>query len=181
MGEVVSFNIEQTLVLVNGVEIQISFILDDISVGFLFTTVFIGVLVNSFLPIYMVREPKERRFTILLNSFLFSMLFLIMSANLITFFLFWEMIGIFSYLLINFWVTKSSTHKSATKAFVYNQLSDVMLFLGIFQYYNYFSTLQFPEKNILATLLIEGGDITILLVPFFIAASCKSVQFFFHF
>jgi hypothetical protein len=64
------------------------FFLDDIAAGFLATTAFIGSVVNTLIPYYMAREYSARRFTILLNSFLFSMVFLIISSNFLTFLFF---------------------------------------------------------------------------------------------
>lgn len=174
---------DTTAVLPTNVNVSPELILDEISIGFLTATLWIGVFVNALTHHYMKNENQALRFVNLLNAFFFSMVFLIMSTNLITFILFWEMIGFFSYFLINFWNKKPSTFKSAMKAFTYNQLSDVALVIGALTYFYGFNTWKFPldlNSSIITTELSISNK-NVMIFCFLVAASCKSAQFLFHF
>ena len=85
---------------------------------------------------YFRYEPLVERFLLFICSFIISMLLLVSSGNLIMLFLGWELIGLTSFFLINFWVTKISTLKSAFKAFSFNKLSDFFLLVAILLIYN---------------------------------------------
>lgn len=126
----------------------------------------------------MLFEANQRRFHNLLNGFLFSMVLLLLSYNLLTLLLFWEFIGLFSYFLINFWNKKPATFKSATKAMVYNQISDVFLVLGIVIYYNLYGTITLPylEDHQLPPLEGSQNIHRCMCISFLLAASCKSAQ-----
>lgn len=79
---------DTTAVLPTNVNVSPELILDEISIGFLTATLWIGVFVNALTHHYMKNENQALRFVNLLNAFFFSMVFLIMSTNLITFILF---------------------------------------------------------------------------------------------
>lgn len=175
--------LDVSVLLAHATNARIVLCFDKTSLGFLSTTLLIGYMVNYFTPYYMKNEHGELRFTNLLNAFFFSMTFLLLSNNLVTFLLFWELIGLFSFFLINYWVKKPSTFKSAMKAFTYNQLSDVMLLLATALYYRAFGTFNFPSDSIINILTSETGGLSkhTMILGFFIAASCKSAQFLYHF
>ena len=119
--------------------------LDSLSIGFSFLTVSIASFVYIFTFSYFRYEPSVERLSVLLNMFVISMVFLVSSGNLITLFLGWEMIGLTSFFLINFWVTKVSTLKAAFKAFSFNKISDVLLFFGILLIFSSNYTLNIPS------------------------------------
>lgn len=162
----------------DNLQTQVVISLDTLSFKFILITLLIGAATNLYIPIYMKKEPHINRFVLLINGFLFSMLILLASGNLITLLVGWELIGIFSYLLINFWTVKITAFKSAFKALTYNQVSDLSLILGMVLYFNEFSTLNFAEINSSPTFG-RVGIVAVLL--FYISACCKSAQFFFHF
>lgn len=85
-----------------GVNINFGLLIDNNSGRFLTVTILIGCAVNIFIPHYMRGEVGIKRFSNLLNAFLFSMVLLLCANNYITLLLFWELIGFFSYFLINF-------------------------------------------------------------------------------
>ena len=81
---------------------------------------------------YMHGDPKERRFFIYLNMFLFSMLLLVMSANFALLLAGWGLVGLSSYLLIGFWYERPEPVIAAKKAFVMNAIGDVGIAIAVF-------------------------------------------------
>lgn len=108
--------------------LAISLCFDPLSTPFFIVTLYIGLLAVFYSFFYMYGEVAQRRFVTLLTLFLFSMLFLLVSSNVVCIFLGWELIGLFSFLLIGFWTTKVTSSKAAYKALAYNQFSDACLF-----------------------------------------------------
>jgi len=105
------------------------FIVDTISFSFVLLTTSIAVFVFLYAFSYFRYEPLVDRFILFLLLFIISMIFLVSSGNLIMLFLGWELIGLTSFLLINFWVTKIGTLKASFKAFTFNKISDFWLFI----------------------------------------------------
>ncbi|NJN80925.1 MAG: hypothetical protein HC802_00605 [Caldilineaceae bacterium] len=93
------------------------------------------------------KDPRYSRFMAYISLFATGMLGLIVSNSLLTFFIFWEIMGLCSYLLIGFWYEKKSAQAASIKAFVTTRIGDVIMFMGmIFLYiYSVPSTLQFTE------------------------------------
>lgn len=174
------FHIDNYYLVYNNSTVWPELTIDTYNSFFLFTTILVGIWANLFSTWYMNREVFESRFFLLLNGFMFSMILLLMSSNFVTLLFFWEMIGFTSFFLINFYSAKGSTFKSAKKAFIYNQVSDINITLGIFLYHKAFSTFRFPNQNVLDSLNPELDIIhtDLMLYFFFIAASIKSVQIF---
>lgn len=109
--------------------------IDSISYSFMFLTVTIAVFVYIYTFSYFRYEPNVERLTLLINLFVISMVCLVTSGNFFVLFLGWELIGLTSFFLINFWSTRISTLKAAFKAFVFNKFSDVSLLLSIILIY----------------------------------------------
>ena len=76
-------------------------------------------------------EPMYSRFFAFLGLFAFGMYVLVLSDNLLTFFVGWEIMGLCSYLLIGFWYAKPSARDAAVKAFMTTRIGDVFMLLGI--------------------------------------------------
>lgn len=153
----------------------LTLLFDNISTPFFATTLFIGIWAYFFSSFYMAAEVYKRRFVRLLICFLFSMLLLLSAGNLVTLFLGWELIGLFSFLLINFWVLKVTSLKSALKALTYNQLSDAALFLFIVLAAQKGNALSVGESVYTSQLTAVQ---TFALV---VCVCCKSAQAPFHF
>lgn len=116
----------------------------------MFLTVSIAFFANIFAFSYFRYEPLLDRFLIFLNLFVVSMVLLVISSNLIMLFLGWELIGLTSFLLINFWSTRVGTLKAAFKAMFFNKISDFFLFLFVLIVYN--ATGSFDIKYILLNM-----------------------------
>lgn len=124
-------NLDFMGVLFSNVEFNFSLKIDLINFSFLFLTTSIGLCAIIYSLTYFKNEPNSDRFIIFLNWFILSMSLLVLSDNAILLFLGWELIGLTSFLLINFWTVRRGTLKSAIKAFTFNKLSDVFLLFFI--------------------------------------------------
>lgn len=134
-------------------------------------------------------EPMYSRFFAFIGLFAFGMFTLVVSDNLLTLFIGWEIMGLCSYLLIGFWYGKKSARDAAVKAFMTTRIGDVFMLLGIAYLYSATGTLTFREiftESTLRTLalipsgalgLSAAGLIGLLL---FIGTIGKSAQFPLH-
>jgi NADH-quinone oxidoreductase subunit L len=134
-------------------------------------------------------EPMYSRFFAFIGLFAFGMYLLVLSDNLLTLFVGWEIMGLCSYLLIGFWYAKKSARDAAVKAFMTTRIGDVFMLLGIAYLYSVTGTLSFREifsEEILHTLATvpsgflgfsAAGLIGLLL---FIGTIGKSAQFPLH-
>lgn len=123
-----SNNLTSTLATI---PLSLNFSITPLSYSFSFLVILIGTATNFYLLTYFKGEANENNFIFWLNSFILSMLILVLAANLFTLFLGWELIGLTSFFLINFWSNRRATLKSSFKAFIFNLFSDVCL-LGAF-------------------------------------------------
>lgn len=135
-------------------------------------------------------EPMYARFFALISLFAFAMYLLVVSDNLLTLYIGWEIMGLCSYLLIGFWYGKESARKAAIKAFITTRIGDVFMLLGLAALYSLTGSLSFREilsnPAVLATLssstspvfgLSWAGLVGLLL---FIGTVGKSAQFPLH-
>lgn len=163
--------------------------IDSISYSFMFLTLTIAVFVYIYAFSYFRYEPNVERFILLINCFVISMICLVTSGNFFVLFLGWELIGLTSFFLINFWSTRISTLKSAFKAFVFNKFSDVALLIAIILVFfciNDSNIIVFNNKiSIFNNFYLNIFDYQISMLEvtsffFSICAFIKSAQFGFH-
>ena len=140
-NKVYEIKIFNWIFLNTNMKIDCFFLIDTISFSFILLTTTISLFVFIYAFSYFRYEPLVDRFLLFLLSFVVSMIFLVSSGNLIMLFLGWELIGLTSFFLINFWTTKTSTLKSSFKAFSFNKVSDFFLFMFIVCIYNTYNTL----------------------------------------
>lgn len=175
--------------LTHNYKISFDFFIDNTSLSFSFLTVSIAFFVYIYAFSYFRYEPLVERLVLFLNFFVISMVFLVSSGNLIMLFLGWEMIGLTSFVLINFWSTRVGTLKAAFKAYSFNKISDLFLFFTIILIFNVFYTLDIPTL-ILTFHLYTNYYINLFLIDinvlecisffFIICAFIKSAQIGFH-
>lgn len=155
--------------------------------GYLTLTISVFVLLYSFF--YFRGEPTIERLPLMLMLFVNSMLLLLFSDNLLVTFIGWELIGVTSFFLINYWSTRVDTLKSALKALVFNLFSDAFFFLALLLIAEIFKTLDIPVLNSLShssydTTVSVGhiklSGLSVISVSLLIAASIKSAQFILH-
>lgn len=125
-------------------------LVDNLSVIMLLVVTTISFVVQLYSSNYMWRDKSFPRFFAYLNLFNFSMIGLVLSSNLFQNYVFWELVGVSSYLLIGFWYKKPSVSNAAKKAFIMNRIGDFGLLAGTIalSYFMY----QYSDVNSLATV-----------------------------
>ncbi|GAA4428624.1 NADH-quinone oxidoreductase subunit L [Pontibacter saemangeumensis] len=115
-------------------------LLDNLTVLMLVIVTFISLLVQLFSVGYMHGDQGYSRYFAYLGLFTFSMLGIVLVDNLLLLFMFWELVGFSSYLLIGFWLERPAAIAASKKAFLVNRVGDIGLLLGLFAFYTYFRT-----------------------------------------
>jgi NADH-quinone oxidoreductase subunit L len=160
--------------------VDVAFRLDALSALMLGFVTFVGTLIHVYSVGYMGHDPGYGRYFSYLNLFMFSMLTLVLGANLPILFVGWEGVGLCSYLLIGYFYTKDFAADAGKKAFVVNRIGDFGFVLGIFGCFALFGTADFgamfdaAAKN--PALYGAGGLMTAVSVCLFVGACGKSAQ-----
>lgn len=167
---------------VGALDIDFGLRLDPLSLLMLLVVTGVGSAIHIYSRGYMEEDPGYARYFACLSLFTFSMLGIVLSNNFIQMFIFWELVGVSSYLLIGFWYERSSAADASKKAFLVNRLGDTGFLLGILMVWAAFGTLHFGELEI-ATLTSPDTWLAIasgagLLI--FCGAVGKSAQFPLH-
>jgi NADH-quinone oxidoreductase subunit L len=166
------------------INFSVSILLDHITTLMMVVVTFISFLVHIYSLEYMKGKRNYSRYYPYLGIFTFSMLGIVVSDNLLITFMFWEMVGFSSYLLIGFWYDKDAAMRAAKKAFLFNRIGDMGFLVGIFFFYTEFNSFELiPIKNfILQNNYHLDTNIWITLAGLGIFAGCigKSAQFPLH-
>lgn len=105
--------------------------LDNLTACMLVVVTFVSSMVHLYSVGYMAGDLRYSRYFAYLSLFTFSMLGLVLAHNLIALYVFWELVGLTSYLLIGFWFEKHSASNAAKKAFLTTRIGDIGMFIGI--------------------------------------------------
>jgi len=165
--------------------IQIGGISDPLSRLMLLVVTGVGLLIHIFAYGYMKDDPGLSRFFAKLSFFMFSMLGIVLADNLVMMFIFWELVGLASYLLIGFWFQRPSAAEASKKAFIVNRIGDFGFMIGILTVWALWGTVSFQE---LASIIGDGGAlgekvelwIGLAAVGLFMGCLGKSAQFPLH-
>src|SRR5665213_1192426 len=125
--------------------ISVGTLLDPLSAMMLVVVTLVSFLVHLYSLGYMREDPGLPRFFMYLGLFTFSMLGLVVSPNLFQMYIFWELVGLCSYLLIGFYTAKPEANQACKKAFVVNRVGDLGMFLGILFLSYYLGTADFAQ------------------------------------
>ena len=125
------------------VSIDMGIILDPISVMMLVVVTFVSLMVHIFSLGYMKGEERFATYYAFLGLFTFSMLGLVVSSNLFQIYMFWELVGVSSYLLIGYYYDKPSAVAASKKAFIVTRFADLGFLVGILILAFYGETLDF--------------------------------------
>lgn len=136
LGSVLFFSRESIVINIDWFKIgntQVSFrlMLDDLARLMVMVVTVVSFLIHLYSTGYMAGDFGIRRYFGMLGFFTFSMLGIVFSDHLILMFMFWELMGFSSYLLIGHWMQKPAASKAAQKAFLYNRIGDAALLIGI--------------------------------------------------
>lgn len=160
---------------VDGLQVDFSLQLDQLSVCFALLITGVGSLIHIYSVGYMSHDPGRRRFFAYLNLFLAAMLLLVLANNYLVLYLGWEGVGLASYLLIGFWYHKPTAATAAKKAFVVNRVGDMGLALAMFTMFATFGSIDFGEVFATAPQASEG-TLTAIGLLLLLAACGKSAQ-----
>ncbi|MGB9592570.1 MAG: NADH-quinone oxidoreductase subunit L [Anaerolineae bacterium] len=125
--------------------LPLGFQVDALTTAMLFMVPFVCLMIFIYSKGYMHGDPRYSRFFAYISLFATGMLGLIVSDNLLLLYIFWEVMGLCSYLLIGFWFEKPSAMKAGLKAFITTRIGDVIMFLGMLLLYSTTGTLSFHE------------------------------------
>ncbi|MGZ8393466.1 MAG: NADH-quinone oxidoreductase subunit L [Nitrospira sp.] len=134
-------------------DIHIGISIDRLTAVMLVLVTTVSTLVHIYTIGYMQGEPGYARFFAYIALFTFSMLMLVMADNLLQLFVFWEAVGLCSYLLIGHWYERPSACAAATKAFLVNRVGDFGFILGLFLVWYSFGSLDY------ATVFAQAQDL----------------------
>ena len=166
------------LLNVGQLKIDFGFYLDQLTVLLLLLVTGVSTVVQVYSSRYMVSDPRHSRFFALTALFTAAMTLLVMSSNLMVTFIFWELMGICSYLLISHYSERPSAARAATKVFLVNSIADAGLLVGIILTYLSFETLDIPEILAIAQSAndIPTQSLTLITLCLFCGAVGKSAQ-----
>src|SRR5438034_59075 len=164
--------------------LRLGFVLDPLAAVMLVMITLVGLCIFLFSVGYMADDKNFTRFFAYLSFFSGAMLGLVIANSLLLLFIFWELVGLASYLLIGFWIEKPTAAAAAKKAFITTRIGDMGFFLGMLWLYKRSGTLLFYdggsgclESAGLATLRASATFIALLI---FCGAMGKSGQFPLH-
>jgi NADH-quinone oxidoreductase subunit L len=138
----------------------------------------VGFLIHLYSIGYMHEDPDYPRFFTYLNLFTFSMLMLVLANNYLLLYVFWEAVGLCSYLLIGFWFEKQSAADAGKKAFIVNRVGDFGFALGVMLLWTTLGTLQYDQVFASAPAQLPAGGlvVTAITLLLFLGATGKSAQ-----
>jgi NAD(P)H-quinone oxidoreductase subunit 5 len=165
--------------------LTMGYIVDPLTSMMLVVVTTVAFLVMIYTDGYMAHDPSYVRFYAYLSLFSSSMLGLVISPNLVQVYVFWELVGMCSYLLIGFWFDRKAAADACQKAFVTNRVGDFGLLLGILALYWATRSFEFDVmgerlQELVATGGISAGLATLFALLVFMGPVAKSAQFPLH-
>src|SRR5712691_1308243 len=136
----------------------------------------VGFLIHVYSAGYMHADHGYARYFTYLNLFVFSMVMLVLAGNFLVLYVFWEAVGLCSYLLIGFWYEKKSASDAGKKAFIVNRVGDVGFGLGIMLIWVTFGTLNYGEVFAKADASVGVNTYLAIALLLFMGACGKSAQ-----
>ena len=183
VGEMEWINLGNTPVL-GPISIVLGMMVDNLSVLMIFVVTLISMLVHLFSLEYMKGDKRYNRYFAYLGIFTFSMTGIVFTNNMLMMYIFWELVGLSSYLLIGFWFEKKSASDAGKKAFIVNRVGDLGMFSGIlilFLTYHSFSFAQIFSQIGAGHIPFNSGFwLTVTGILIFFGAIGKSAQFPLH-
>ena len=162
-------------------KIELGFWVDNITIVMLVVVALISSMTHIFSLEYMKGDIRYNRYYAYLGLFTFSMNGIVLANNLMSLYIFWELVGVSSYLLIGHWFEKHSAADASKKAFLTNRVGDIGFFIGIMLMFTAVGTFNFQELFTgVSQGMIGGTLLTLAGVGLFMGAVGKSSQFPLH-
>jgi len=167
--------------VVGNLQINIGMMMDSLTAVMLIVVTLVSLMVQIYSQGYMKGDPGYHRYYAFMSLFTTSMLGLVLADNLLQMFVFWEMVGLCSYLLIGFWFHRPSAANAAKKAFIVTRLGDFGFLAAILVLFLNTGTFDVGELHHLAiTGALAGATLTWAAIGIFSGAMGKSAQFPLH-
>ena len=166
------------LPIAGDLHIDLGVLLDPISVMMLVVISTVSLMVHIYSFGYMKGERGFQRYYAFLSLFTMSMMGLVVATNIFQMYLFWELVGVSSYLLIGFYYTKPEAIAASKKAFIVTRFADLGFLIGILVYGYYAGTFTFTPAA--STLAAAGVMIPLALGLMFVGGAGKSAMFPLH-
>jgi NADH-quinone oxidoreductase subunit L len=167
---------------VGNLKVEIGFLVDRLSVLMLLVVTGVGLMIHVYSYGYMHGDKAFSRFFASLSLFTFSMIGIVFATNFFQMFIFWELVGLSSYLLIGYWFEKPSAADACKKAFLTNRIGDFGFLLGIIILWTLLGSVQFADLQsaISQNPAALGALATVAGLLIFMGAMGKSAQFPLH-
>ncbi len=138
-------------------QVPLGVTVDSLSTLMLLIVTTVGLLVHIYSLVYMAEDEGKARYFGGLSLFMFSMLGIVLADNFVMMFIFWELVGVSSYLLIGHWFRRPEAAKAANKAFITNRIGDFGFMIGILMFWSATGTISFDQ--LAHASLGEGGTL----------------------
>jgi NADH-quinone oxidoreductase subunit L len=179
-GQPIEFAV-QWIDLGEGGSFSMGVYIDALAAVMLVVVCFVSLMIQLYSGAFMEGDSRFAWYYAVLNLFTASMLGLVVASNFIQLYVFWELVGLCSYLLIGHWYEKPSARDAAQKAFIVTRIGDAALFVGIIIFWRATGTTSFEGISQAAQAGFIGGSLlTAAIVLVFVGAIGKSAQFPLH-
>ena len=169
----------QEWLTIGPLDVSLGLIVDPLTAIMLVVATGVSLMVQIYSIGYMKDDPGYARYFAIMNLFTASMVGLVMASNIVQMYVFWELVGVCSYLLIGFWFTRPAAAAAAKKAFIVTRIGDFGFLLAILYIFYAGGSLDIASINALEGLP-EGLALTWVAAGIFAGAVGKSAQFPLH-
>ncbi|MGC3943933.1 MAG: NADH-quinone oxidoreductase subunit L [Chryseolinea sp.] len=159
---------------IGGKEFQLNLLLNNTSVLMMFVVTVVSFLVHVYSIGYMADDAAQRRYFCMLGLFTFAMLGIVATGNLLLVFMFWELVGFSSYMLIGHWYEKPEAADAAKRAFIFNRVGDAGFVVGLMAVWTGYGTFNFIDID---PTVDAGGWQVLAGIGVFCGVIGKSAQF----
>src|ERR1700737_3235150 len=161
--------------------VPFGFVLDDLSRMMLVLVSGIGTLIHIYSLGYMRDDEGKSRYFAALSLFMFAMLGVLLANNFVMLFIFWELVGFTSYVLIGHWFERDAAADAAKKAFLTNRVGDFGFMVGILMLWATTGSVVFNDIiPQMSKITVNPGSLAIVALLIFCGAAAKSAQFPLH-
>ncbi|OGW86435.1 MAG: NADH-quinone oxidoreductase subunit L [Omnitrophica bacterium RIFCSPHIGHO2_02_FULL_46_11] len=177
-------------ILIPGLQLELGFFIDSLAILMLLVVTGVGTAIFYYSLEYMEHDEGYKRYFAGLSLFAFSMIGIVISGNLLQLFIFWELVGLSSYLLIGHWYQKDEAADAGKKAFLTNRIGDFGFLIGILLLWTFSGpagsrTLNFLQLNASISSFVQSSPahatgLTIAMLLIFCGVLGKSAQFPLH-
>ena len=168
-------------VVIGNLNISIGIMMDSLTAVMLVVVTGVSLMVQIYSQGYMQGDPGYHRYYAWMSLFTASMLGVVLASNLLMIFVFWEMVGLCSYLLIGFWFHRPAAANAAKKAFIVTRFGDFGFLAAILLLYANTGTFDISQLHALAVAgTLAGATLTWAAIGIFSGAMGKSAQFPLH-